>query len=826
MRLALFYFFIYLIGTTFGKNACDCDALNEIIRRQADSRSQACVCDDSDEPILIGLRIDAYETVVSCDSPGQLTVQADVAVRIRLFGRNMLKVNTILLTESETECIDDGVLYTPSQEFDPFDPESITFSLTFTKAPVIYYVCFGWNVAGSNLLNQSITVGETVHQGRKEFQRISVVRKPKVYYMPLPLQICVLMLLLVMSGLFSGLNLGLMTLDKTDLRIILKCGDKQERKFAEKIYPIRKKGNYLLCSLLLGNVIVNSAISILFDDLTSGVIALVISSLGIVIFGEILPQAICSRYGLAVGAYTVVMTRFFMLLTAPLSWPISKILDKCLGEEVGQIYNKERLLELIRLSKEGKAGDLRDCQEVQIVTGALELARKTVSDVMTNIRDVFMLSSDVVLTPTAVNDIVRAGYTRIPVFEGQNRDAVISILNVKDLALLDPEDLIPLRNVCKFYQHPVRFVLEDTPLSVMLEEFKQGHYHMALVQRIVDDGESDPMYEVVGLVTLEDIIEEIIQAEIMDEFDVIRQRRRAVHRPKSVFIGVEALDGTGLAPDVEPYAVSPQLSLAAYQYLSTTFTAFSEQLMSRSVFDRLLAHHTVHCGAPDQYDPWKLLYQKDQQSDLFVLMLEGRAQVRIGRTDMLFDAGPFHHFGYEALAPLAEAANAASGRAQCWNDGMSLLTASKFTPDYTVRVDRDVVFFHLRAEQYLNALLATMVERGQSPPASRPIVNSSMPDVSHHQNQDKKKKYSSSAQAGGRGRLGSSSFSRSSPELEDYVLNGNHQQLTIDVHNADHPLCQDSGRGGGEDGNKVVKEEKDQEKEQEESGKKRLEKHQ
>ncbi|KRZ77038.1 Metal transporter CNNM2 [Trichinella papuae] len=788
MQLAFFYFVIYLIGTAFGKNACDCDALNEIIRRQADSRSQACVCDDSDEPILIGLRIDAYETVVSCDSPGQLTVQADVAVRIRLFGRNMLKVNTILLTESETECIDDGVLYTPSQEFDPFDPESITFSLTFTKAPVIYYVCFGWNVAGSNLPNQSITVGETVHQGRKEFQRISVVRKPKVYYMPLPLQICVLLLLLVMSGLFSGLNLGLMTLDKTDLRIILKCGDKQERKFAEKIYPIRKKGNYLLCSLLLGNVIVNSAISILFDDLTSGVIALVISSLGIVIFGEILPQAICSRYGLAVGAYTVVMTRFFMLLTAPLSWPISKILDKCLGEE--------------------------------IVTGALELARKTVSDVMTHIRDVFMLSSDVVLTPSAVNDIVRAGYTRIPVFEGQNRDAVISILNVKDLALLDPEDLIPLRNVCKFYQHPVRFVLEDTPLSVMLEEFKQGHYHMALVQRIVDDGESDPMYEVVGLVTLEDIIEEIIQAEIMDEFDVIRQRRRAVHRPKSVFIGVEALDGgTGLAPDVEPYAVSPQLSLAAYQYLSTTFAAFSEQLMSRAVFDRLLAHHTAHCGAPDQYDPWKLLYQKDQQSDLFVLMLEGRAQVRIGRTDMLFDAGPFHHFGYEALAPLAEAANAASGRAQCWNDSMSLLTASKFTPDYTVRVDRDVVFFHLRAEQYLNALLATMVERGQSPPPSRPIVNS-MPDVSHSAGQ--KKKYSSSAQAGGRGPLGSSSFSRSSPELEDYVLNGNHhQQLTKDVQNVDHPLCQDNSRA--EDGNKVVKE-KEEAVEPEGEGKKRLEK--
>ncbi len=126
----------------------------------------------------------------------------------------------------------------------------------------------------------------------------------------------------MLSGMFSGLNLGLMALDPMELRIVQSCGTEKEKKYARKIEPIRSKGNYLLCSLLLGNVLVNTTLTILLDDLIgSGLGAVVASTVGIVIFGEIVPQSLCSRHGLAVGANTIMVTKFFMLLTFPLVVP-------------------------------------------------------------------------------------------------------------------------------------------------------------------------------------------------------------------------------------------------------------------------------------------------------------------------------------------------------------------------------------------------------------------------------------------------------------------------------------------------------------------------
>jgi metal transporter CNNM len=141
-----------------------------------------------------------------------------------------------------------------------------------------------------------------------------------------------LLCLLSLSGLFSGLNLGLMSLTPDDLLVIEAAGTPQDRRYAKRILPVRKHGNFLLCTILLGNVLVNSTTTILLDTLISGGLAVAGATLAIVIFGEIIPQAICSRHGLKVGSQTIVLTKFFMGLTFLVSFPLSKLLDYVLGK--------------------------------------------------------------------------------------------------------------------------------------------------------------------------------------------------------------------------------------------------------------------------------------------------------------------------------------------------------------------------------------------------------------------------------------------------------------------------------------------------------------
>jgi len=109
---------------------------------------------------------------------------------------------------------------------------------------------------------------------------------------PMAVNILLLLILLSFSALFSGLTLGLMSLDITGLEIVMAGDDPDAAKYAKNIYPLRKKGNLLLCTLLLGNVAVNSLMSIFSATIFDGTIGFLSSTFLIVIFGEIIPQAL------------------------------------------------------------------------------------------------------------------------------------------------------------------------------------------------------------------------------------------------------------------------------------------------------------------------------------------------------------------------------------------------------------------------------------------------------------------------------------------------------------------------------------------------------
>lgn len=130
-------------------------------------------------------------------------------------------------------------------------------------------------------------------------------------------------------------------MDPTTLRILKKSGDERQREYARIVLPLRMRGHLLLCTLLIANMLANEALPIILDNLVSkGWQAVVLSTALIVLFGEIIPQAFCARYGLAIGARTAPLVKFVIVLLYPLAWPISKVLTWMLGDHEGTSYRR------------------------------------------------------------------------------------------------------------------------------------------------------------------------------------------------------------------------------------------------------------------------------------------------------------------------------------------------------------------------------------------------------------------------------------------------------------------------------------------------------
>ncbi|KAJ2634457.1 hypothetical protein GGF44_003528 [Coemansia sp. RSA 1694] len=403
-------------------------------------------------------------------------------------------------------------------------------------------------------------------------------------------RLAVCAVLVVSGGLLAGLTLGLMSLDETNLHILATSGNEKQRAYARRIQPIRKNGHWLLVTLLLGNTVINETLPIVMDSiLGGGVMAVLVSTASIVLFGEIIPQSLCARYGLAIGAFFAYPVRILQYLLAPLGYPIALLLDYVLGADHGMIYQKAELKELVSLSDTAHGGNL-SADEITIIRGALELGEKLVNDVMTELRNVYMVDINSKLDRGLLTEMLRQGHSRVPVFESE-RTNVVGVLLVKTLILLDPDDAVPVRDV-KISAIPL--VTPDVSLYDILNAFQEGGSHMAIVvgppppqqqqherrkllrsaAAAAQSTETSPLmsearakppalvrrlssyirgnssgqhrmfgeisdetvrgFVPLGIITLEDVIEELIQEEIIDETDVFVDMRRKIKVMRAV----------------------------------------------------------------------------------------------------------------------------------------------------------------------------------------------------------------------------------------------------------------------------------------------------
>nr|XP_043614325.1 DUF21 domain-containing protein At1g47330 [Erigeron canadensis] len=397
------------------------------------------------------------------------------------------------------------------------------------------------------------------------------------------LYLMVIVGLVVFAGLMAGLTLGLMSLGLVDLEVLMQSGRPKDRIHASKIFPVVKNQHLLLCTLLIGNALAMESLPIFLDKLVPPWAAVLISVTLILMFGEILPQAICTRYGLTVGATVAPFVRLLLWLFFPIAYPISKVLDWMLGKGHAALLRRAELKTFVDFhgNEAGKGGDLTH-DETTIIAGALELTEKTAKDAMTPISKAFSLDLDGTLTLDTLNAIMTMGHSRIPVYYG-DRTNIIGIILVKNLLAVDPDDAVPLR---KMLLRKVPRVTDNMPLYDILNEFQKGHSHIAVVYKdlnkkldtlkkpkeadkthsvankstshdvdsdLKSDGDqqakrsppSTPAFKkrhrgcsfcildldnnpipkypsneiVVGVITMEDVIEELLQEEILDETD-------------------------------------------------------------------------------------------------------------------------------------------------------------------------------------------------------------------------------------------------------------------------------------------------------------------
>lgn len=329
--------------------------------------------------------------------------------------------------------------------------------------------------------------------------------------------------LVILGGVFAGLTIGLMGQDEVYLKVISSSGTESEKKCSKKVLQLLDRGkHWLLVTLLLSNVITNETLPVILDRLFGGgLVAVFSSTVAIVIFGEIIPQSICVRYGLELGAFFAPYVLVLMYIMYPVAYPIAKLLDHILGQDHGTLYRKSGLKSLVTLHHTMGTERL-NIDEVTIISAVLDLKAKPVSEIMTPIQKVYTLPSDRILDEETIDEIFNAGFSRIPIhFPGEPYNFV-GMLLVRILISYDPEDSLPISSF------PLA-TLPETSLNTsclnILNYFQEGKSHMVVVSETPgkDTGAK-------GILTLEDVIEELIGEEIVDETDVYIDVNKKIKR--------------------------------------------------------------------------------------------------------------------------------------------------------------------------------------------------------------------------------------------------------------------------------------------------------
>ncbi len=307
--------------------------------------------------------------------------------------------------------------------------------------------------------------------------------------------------LISLSALCAGIINGMFSLNQYQLKRKAQLGSKD----AKIVYPIHALRYQLLVTLLMINVASNATISIMLDSRISSIFAVIFATLFILIFGEIIPMIYLRKYVVYVTARVSPVLNKIIAVTAPVTKPIARTMDKWVGKDTNIFYSKEELLKMFDGQKLSSDSDIAK-DEARMLRKVLGFGEKKIRDVMTPRRMVTSVTQDDAVGPVLMDELHASGHSRFPVTAGKKSDEFVGTLFMRDL--VGQSNDAQVKDIMSSF---VRYVHEEESLDHALRAFLKMRHHLFVV---VNNFE-----EFVGVLTIEDVIEEVIGKEIVDEFD-------------------------------------------------------------------------------------------------------------------------------------------------------------------------------------------------------------------------------------------------------------------------------------------------------------------
>ena len=323
-------------------------------------------------------------------------------------------------------------------------------------------------------------------------------------------KIAIIVVCVLFSAYFSATETAFSTFNRIRVKNLAEKGNKKAS------LAIKLSDNYdtLITTVLIGNNIVNTLSAALgtlvFVDILKGdqelgtTVSTIVLTLAVLIFGEISPKTIAKRRPEAFVLFSAPIINFMRIIFAPLTFIFKKwqdLLAKMFKQDEDAGMTEEELVSIIEEAEE--SGDI-DESESELIKSAIEFNDLEVGDIFTPRIDIIALPADAE-RETVEKQFTDSGYSRIPVYEG-DLDNIVGILYHKDYYMTDFDKSHPITEILK----PVIFVTKTQKINDVLKDLQEKQLHLAIV--------TDEYGSTAGIVTLEDIIEEIV-GEIWDEHD-------------------------------------------------------------------------------------------------------------------------------------------------------------------------------------------------------------------------------------------------------------------------------------------------------------------